>query len=254
MMRTLCKIILQYYLKVITKVVLFVHRPMIVVVAGSVNKTFVRDEVKRVLHTKEYCVRSNPKNFNTEIGLPLAILNIESGYNSYKRWIPAIIAAARAIFQKEFPECLVLELGVSEKGDMRYLLSLVSPRITIITDITQRYIESFSGMDRLVSEYAYLVKKTSRSGKVILNWDNERVRALRDVAAAPVIFFGFAVEDMQNHGKIEKINKDVNGINVSMCYKGEKKNVHISRFGTHHAIASLVGWIVSREINNIRTK
>ncbi len=254
MMRVLCKIILQYYLKVITKIVLFVHHPMIIVIAGSVNKTFVRDEVKRVLHTREYRVSSNPKNFNTEIGLPLAILNIESGYNSYKRWVPAICAAMRAVFQKDFPECLVLELGVAKKGDMRYLLSLVSPHITIITDITQRYIESFSGMDRLVNEYAYLVKKTPQNGKVILNWDNERVRALQDVATAPVTFFGFAMEDMDEHGKIEKISKESNGINVSMCYKGEKKNIHIPRFGTHHAVASLVGWIVLTEINNVRTK
>lgn len=254
MTRFLCKIILQYYLKVITKVVLFVHRPMVIVVAGSVNKTFVRDEVRRVLHTEKYRVRSNPKNFNTEIGLPLAILNIESGYNSYKRWVPAICAAMRAVFQKDFPECLVLELGVAKKGDMRYLLSLVSPRITIITDITQRYIESFSGMDRLVHEYAYLVKKTPRNGNVILNWDNERVRALQNVATAPVTFFGFAVEDVEKHGKIEKISKDLNGINISMCYSGEKKNVHISRFGTHHAVASLIGWIVLREVNNVRMK
>jgi UDP-N-acetylmuramoyl-tripeptide--D-alanyl-D-alanine ligase len=252
-MRLLCKIILQYYLKIIVKIVLFVHRPMIIAVAGSVNKTFVRNEVQRVLHSEQYHVRSNPKNFNTEIGLPLAILNIGSGYNSYRRWIPVMYDAACAIFQKDFPDCLVLELGVAKRGDMRYLLSLVSPRISIITDITQRYIESFSGMDHLIGEYAYLVKKTSQKGCVLLNWDNERVRALQDVAVAPVIFFGATVTDVEHHGKIVHITRESYGMRIELCYKTHKKEVHIPRFGDHHAIASLVGWIVSQEIDNVRS-
>src|SRR3989339_92491 len=119
-MKKIFKIILQYYLKFITKLVLLIHRPTVIAISGSVNKSFFRDEIKKVLAEQGKTVRANPKNFNTEIGLPLAILNIESGYNSYRAWLPIIWKAFLAIFQKNFPEYLVLELGVSQRGDMRY--------------------------------------------------------------------------------------------------------------------------------------
>lgn len=253
-MKPLCKIILQYYLKIITKIVIFIHRPMIIAVAGSVNKTFIRDAIKESVVTAKYRVRSNPKNFNTEIGLPLAILNIGSGYNSYKRWLPVVRDAFYAIFQKDFPECLVLELGVARRGDMRYLLSLVSPRISVITDITQRYVESFAGMDHLVGEYAYLVKRTAHDGRVFLNRDNKRVRLLKKYSHAKVISFGLSSCDgLSNCGIITNMEKKKNGINVKMCYGSQKKEVHIPRFGTHHALGVLIGWIVCKEIDTIKS-
>ena len=240
---------LKCYLKIITKIVLLIHRPLIIVVAGSVNKTFVRNAIRDTLRTDAYHVRANPKNFNTEIGLPLAILNIDSGYNSYRRWTPVLIDALRAIFQKKYPEYLVLELGVSKRGDMRYLMSIITPQITVITDITQRYIESFSGMDRMVSEYAHLVKNTPRNGHVLLNRDNDRVRALAKAAVAPVTFFGFSPE---SDGHVIDVKKMNDGIDITMRYKEEEQVVHVMRFGKHHATAALIAWIVKQSIEVVQ--
>jgi len=248
-MKKFLKIILQYYLKVITKIVLVVHNPVIIVVAGSTNKSFVRDEIKKILLEKEKNVRANPKNFNTEIGLPLAILNIESGYNSYRRWLPVIGSAFGAIFQKKFPEYLVLELGVSQKGDMKYLLSIVKPQIAIVTEITQRYIESFSGMNRLVGEYVYLVKKIKKDGLVILNWDNERVRSLKKYTKARVLYFG--KDNLKCDGEIQEVKKVNNGMQVKMRYIDREKEVLIKRFGNHHATSTLIGWMVENELDNL---
>ncbi len=186
----LLKKLLQYYLKYITKLVLFIYRPTIITIAGSTNKTFVKEEIKKVLKKQGLIIRSNPKSFNTEIGLPLAILNLSSGYNSYRLWLPIIFQAAKAIFNKNFPKILVLELGISEPADMKYLLSIIHPKIAVITDITQRYLESFSDMDELVSEYEYLAKKIDKSGLIILNYDNLRVRKLATSTKVKIKFFG----------------------------------------------------------------
>lgn len=244
-MKKIFKIILQYYLKIITKIVLWIHRPIIITVSGSVNKSFVRDEIKRVLEAQGKTVRANPKNFNTEIGLPLAILNIESGYNSYRRWIPVIASAARAIFQKNFPKYLVLELGVAQKEDMRYLLSLVSPKIAVVAEITQRYIESFSGMDKLVGEYIYLAKNIKKGSKLILNWDNETVRNLKKYSRVPVLYFGNNSKEVD--GEIKEIVKEADGIRVKMRYGEKESEVKIKKFGAHHALAATVGWMIKEE-------
>ena len=246
-MKPFFKTILKYYLKFITKIVLVINRPRIIAVSGSTNKTFVRDEIVRVLLKKGKKVRANPKNFNTEIGLPLAILGIGSGYNSYRHWLPIIVDAARAIFQKNFPEYFVLELGVSQRGDMKYLLSIVRPELCVITEITQRYLEAFSGLDQLVQEYGYLVKNTKKSGQVILNYDNLSVRSLAKKSQAEVIYFGQTVS-LKEGFKIEKITHTEIGELVEICHKNLHKNLSVPRFGTHHAYAAAVGIIMQENI------
>lgn len=246
-MKFILKPLLKYYLKIITKLVLAIHRPRIIAVAGSTNKYAVRDEIKKELLSRGYTVRANPKNFNTEIGLPLAILNIESGYNSYQKWLPVIVSAARAIFQKDFPDFLVLELGVSNRGDMKYLLTLVRPEVSVITDITQRYIESFSGLDRMLAEYEYLVKKTKKKGLVILNYDNLKVRNIAKKANASVWYFG-QTSPLENGVRIASIEKTKKGQTALMEYRDRNIKLEIPRFGAHHVNAAAVGVIV-RQIN-----
>ena len=235
-MKTIFKPILKYYLKLIAKLVLAIHRPKIIVVAGSVNKTFVRDEIKKVLEKAGKSVRANPRNFNTEIGLPLAILNISSGYGSYLEWWPVMGKAFGAIWQKNFPEYLVLELGVSRAGDMRYLLSIVAPEISVVTDITQRYLESFPCMDDLVAEYVYLARKTKKTGAVNLNHDNLRIKELAKKTEALVCYFGETCEDKKDW-QITGIEKNKTGQNVEIKHQEKTTEFSIPRFGRHHAFA-----------------
>ncbi|MFZ2975282.1 MAG: Mur ligase family protein [Candidatus Moraniibacteriota bacterium] len=246
-MKFFCKTILKYYLKYVTKIVLAVHRPTIVAISGSSNKTFIRDEIRKILKEKGKTVRANPKNFNTEIGLPLAILNVESGYNSYRAWLPIIAKSFLAIFQKNFPEYLVLELGVSQKGDMRYLLSIVRPRISIISEINQRYVESFSGMDNLFLEYAYLARRSKKDGALILNYDNARVRNLSKKTRARVEFFGKT--DAPVIFQIEKIEKQKNGQKFWLKHNNKTQEFFVPRFGEHNVYSCAAGKVFEYILN-----
>ena len=244
-MKKIFKLLLKYYLKYITKLVLLIHRPVIIAIAGSTNKTFVKEEVSRVLRELGKNARANPRSFNTEIGLPLAVLNLSSGYNSYKNWLPIISKAFLAIFQRNFPQYLILELGVSDPGDMKYLLSIIKPRLAIITNITQRYLESFSDMDRLAGEYEYLAKKAEKSGVVALNYDNIKVRNMKKITNAPVKFFS-----IKNNNKISnlwqsvEINKTDKGQTVKISHNNIFKEYKINRFGDHHVYNLLIGLII----------
>jgi len=236
------KTILKYYLKIITRLVLFVRRPTVIAVAGSINKHFVKIEIKRVLEKAGKSVRANNKSFNTEIGLPLAILELESGYNSYKNWWPAIKAAPGRIFKKDFPEYLVLELGASDPGDMKYLLSLAKPKIAVITDITQRYLESFSDMEELVKEYKYLAGKLTSADTLVLNYDNQRVRSLEKFTKARTI--SYSVEGKADYYAREIIRKGPAQQFIFQSRAGESQTVTQGRFGTHHIYSFLTGEII----------
>jgi UDP-N-acetylmuramyl pentapeptide synthase len=242
-MKFIFKTILKYYLKYITKLVLFIHRPVIIAVSGSTNKSFAKEEIKKVIEEKKMSVRANPKNFNTEIGLPLAVLNLPSGYNSYGKWLPTIYESFFCIFKKDFPAYLVLELGISRKGDMKYLLSIIKPKISVITDITQRYLESFSGMDDLVGEYKKLIEKTDKNGLAILNYDNSRIQEIaREVSEKlKIVSLG---ENEKADWKVSEIKRLETGESFRVTYGSENKKVEIDRYGRHHIYAKTIGMII----------
>jgi UDP-N-acetylmuramoyl-tripeptide--D-alanyl-D-alanine ligase len=281
-MKFIFKKILQYYLKYITKFVLFIHRPTIIAIAGSTNKTFVKDEISKILKESSFAkatedgeginpapfrqsisdtkrqlpercgvsVRSNPKSFNTEIGLPLAILNLPSGYNSYKNWLPIIFKAGIKIFQFNFPKFLVLEVGVSDPGDMKYLLTIIKPKIVVITDITQRYLEGFEDMDALVEEYEYLVKKVNKKGLVVLNYDNPRIKKMANISRNKIKFFGFG--DGADCRAVE-IKKESGGQLIKIKHNNILSEHKINRFGNHHIYALLVGLIIKQYPKSFNT-
>ncbi|MFP4539555.1 MAG: Mur ligase family protein [Candidatus Paceibacterota bacterium] len=246
-MKRVLKIFLKYYLKVVTKLALFVHRPTVIAVAGSTNKNFTKREIKKRLQDAGLKVRANPKNFNTEIGLPLAILDLQSGYNEYQDWLPALFTAPLRIFQRNFPDHLVLGLGTSDEGDMKYLLSIVKPDISVITEITQRYKEGFSDMDNLVQEYRTLADRTRSGGLLILNADNYRVKDIgKGVGNKKVIYFG---SNGNADIRITKAEKNETGQRLVFRY-GEKEEVEqINRFGRHHLHAFLIGFIIKKELD-----
>jgi UDP-N-acetylmuramyl pentapeptide synthase len=119
---------------------------------------------------------------------------------------------------------------------MRYLLSIVAPEISVVTDITQRYLESFPSMNDLVEEYIYLAKKTRKNGAIILNGDNMRVKELAKKASAEVVYFGETCEDKKDW-KILEIDKTDVGQIVKIKHQEKTAEFPIPRFGRHHAFA-----------------
>ncbi len=224
---------------------IFINKPVIIAIAGSTNKNFTKREIRSRLKEMGVGVRANPKNFNTEIGMPLAILDLPSGYNEYKKWLPTIFKAPLKVFEKDFPEFLILTLGTSDEGDMQYLLSIITPRISVITDITQRYREGFSDMNNLVKEYGTLIEKTEKEGILILNRDNYRIKELGDGTDKKTVYFGF-----DEKSDIRIVDNEKTEVGQKIRLRSEKSDEvrDINRFGKHHAYAFAIGQIVEQEI------
>jgi len=245
-MKPFFKLLLKYYLKYIAKLAILIHRPTIIAVAGSINKPFVKDEIIKQLKFLKKDVRANAKNFNTEIGLPLAVLYLNSGYNSFRNWLPVILKAPKRIFTRNFPKFIVLGLGTSDPGDMKYLLSIVKPQIAIITDITQRYLEGFTDMDSLFKEYKILVKKITKNGILIANNDNQRCRDL----FKPDLSIISVGENENSNYQLLSTKKDLEGMTLEYKANGKIYNVKINKFGKHHIQAFLIGQIIKNYVSD----
>lgn len=241
-MRQILKYLLKTYLKLNAKIILAYHKPIIIAVAGSLNKTFFKDSIYNEISGLGWSSKKTINNFNTEIGLSLSILGLNSGYNSYKKWAWIITEIPKKIFNSQKNNILVLEFGTSEPGDMEYLMSITKPDITIITEISKRYLESFGTIDALINEFKILIKNTKSNGLVVLNYDNKKVLNLRDFSHARVETFGLT-------NKADYFAKSFEQFNSKLEIVGENrlkivKNIVINRHGIHHIYASLASWII----------
>ena len=130
---------------------------------------------------------------------------------------------------------------------MRYLLSIVRPKISIISEINQRYIESFSGMDNLFLEYQYLARRTRKDGALILNYDNARVKRLSKKTKARVEFFGKT--EKTGIFQIEKIEKQEQGQKFWLKHNNKIQKFFTPRFGEHNVYASVAGKVFEYILN-----
>ena len=183
--------LLCYILKKLAQAVVDKYQPKIIGITGSVGKTTTKEAILMVL-AKKYRVRGNIKNYNNEIGLPLTILGLESPGRSLFGWLAVISAAIRLIYKNDpdYPEFVVLEMGVDHPGDMNYLLSIVQPIIGVATAVGQAHLEFFGSQDKIAQEKGQLIASLPLGGYGILNADDQRVMAMASKSKAKIITYG----------------------------------------------------------------
>lgn len=246
-MKKVIKSIIQHYLKYLTKFVLWRHRPFIIAVAGTTNKTAVKEYILKFLREKygESEVRGNPKSYNTEIGLPLAILYLDSGESSAAKWMKVLVQAKmKALFSRKFPKKLVLELGVEEKGDMKNLLEMARPNVAIITNVEGSYTYSNSSLETIQNELKLLVESIPKNGFIILNSDDERVRDLNNFAKGKVITYGF---EEGADARVADSKTDAEGQIFTFHFQEKSEPVRIKKYGR----SNIYAWAVAKVIKNI---
>lgn len=190
----LMKRFLQQILVTLARVTLRRCRPTIVGITGSVGKTSAKEAIFAVVGTK-YRARRSERNYNTEIGMPLAILGMRHHGRNIFTWLVALIRAAIrvAIHVNQCPEMLVLEMGADRPGDIRYLASLARPQVGVITAIGEVpvHVEFFSGPGALAREKSELIAALPPTGYAVLNYDDAAVRGIAGRTRARVLSYGF---------------------------------------------------------------
>jgi len=187
--------ILQGILAHLARAVVRRQRPMIVGITGSVGKTSTREAIRVVL-AADRNVRSAPKNYNNEIGLPTAIIGGRAPGRSPARWV-ALVArglALGAFRELRYPDALVLEYGADRPGDIAYLTRIARPTVGVITAVGPAHTELFRSVERVIAEKRRLIAALPRDGVAVLNRDSEDVYGMRDRTRARVVTYGFHAE------------------------------------------------------------
>jgi UDP-N-acetylmuramoyl-tripeptide--D-alanyl-D-alanine ligase len=94
-------------------------------------------------------------NFNNEIGLPLTLLQLEAKHQ-------------RA----------VLEMGMYATGEITRLCELAQPVVGVVTLVGPVHLERLGTIEAIAEAKAELPQALPANGMAILNYDDERVRAM----------------------------------------------------------------------------
>ncbi len=245
--------ILQYILKILAIITIWRYRPLIIGVTGSVGKTGAKEAIYSVLNER-FNIRRNIKNYNNEIGAPLTVLGSdvspETTFGGLLGWLKIFSKSLiNIIYQRNYPEILVLELGVSKPDDMKYLMSFLPVKIGVFTAIGEfpSHLEFFSGINKLVEEKSLLIKSLPDDGLAVLNYDDSLVKQVGSDLSEKIktTYYGFgegADLRIENYElRVDDIEKGDFGINFKLDYQGSFVPVRLIRvLGKHQVFSAAV--------------
>lgn len=176
-----------------SKLALKRFQPKIVAVTGSAGKTSTKDAIFAVLSDGRF-VRKSEKSYNSELGVPLTILGLESGWGSPWRWFTNVIKGAWVVVGTDpFPKWLVLEVGADRPGDIRRIAKWLRPDIAVITSIPDIpvHVEYFNSPHALAQEKKRLAEHLKHDGILVINGDDVHTKNILKEHEAQAVSFGF---------------------------------------------------------------
>jgi UDP-N-acetylmuramoyl-tripeptide--D-alanyl-D-alanine ligase len=258
--------LLRFKLRYLARFTIARYEPRIIGITGSVGKTSMKNALKAVL-AKNYRVRASLGNLNNELGLSLAILGdwrtedlalvshgTPAGTAKIRKiffWFRVIAGSAWRIVKKteQYPEILILEYGADRPGDIKNLLKIARPEMTIITAVGDipAHVEFFAGPDDVAREKGRLIECLPAAGLAILNGDDDAVARLKSRTRARVMTFGFLKEtDMRITRFENSVEDDIPvGVSFKFEYQGAVVPVHIKGvFGKAQAYAAAAAAVI----------
>jgi len=196
----------------------------VVAITGSAGKTTAKELTAHILESSGRKVLRNLKNYNNGLGLPLTVLNLAKD-DDY--------------------DVAVLEMGMSTPtNEIARLCRITPPDVAVALNVLPVHVEHLGSIENVARAKAELIEGMKTGGTAVLNADDSRVLAMREIAKGETITFG-----------IEQ-KADVTASDIEMTRFGEtrftlsvpsgKADVIFSLSGKHNVLnalaASAVGY------------
>lgn len=226
--RQIILFVLQYQARIYLKK----YKPQLILVCGQIFRTNIKDELLESLRRMNLSVRGSFKGYNSEIGIPLSILNLKAGFTSIIKWFRVIISGFKAINDINPPRFLVLEIVADNAKEMKNLLKLIKPDFLIFTDFDQ----SLNQKDLRVA-YENLVKSMAGEGILLINKDYKVLNNLGKERAEKTLTF--SIEENADIKAID-IKELENGQEFTYIFKNVKEKIALPRFGAAAIYSALI--------------
>ena len=245
------------YLKFIYRVLAFYARkvvrkynPTIIAITGTVGKTTTKESVYQVLSDAfPGKVWKSEGNLNAEIGIPLSILGYKKLPNKFL-WPAFLFGAASRVNQKNYPKYLVLEMGVENKGDLKYFASIFKPQYLIVTSVALAHLSNFSSLEEYQEEKLSILDEVPENGKILLNYDDSILLKIDNDKVVSV-----ASKNLLADYHAESIRLTSKGTEFRICRSGRKIAIRSHLLGEHLINSSMFAFAIADilEVSLIQT-
>ena len=191
----------------------------IVGITGSVGKTSTKEMISAAFETG-FCTMKTAGNQNSQIGVPLTLFRMEKGQ-----------------------EMAVVEMGISEYGEMDNLARFAKPDVAVVTNIGEAHIAQFGKMENTMKEKLKIAKYFTSENRIFLNGDDPLLRKAAESMNCPVTLYG-----MNAHCDYRAENIHIkDGKNCfTMIYPEGREEVVIEQLGLHNVQNALVAMAVAK--------
>ena len=202
----------------------------VVGITGSVGKTSTKEMIASVLG-QQYRVLKTEGNLNNEIGLPLTIFKIKSEH-----------------------QVAVLEMGISEFGEMHRLATMANPDICVITNIGLCHLENLKTRDGILKAKTESFDHIREGGIAILNGDDDKLATIHMVNGTRPVFYGLGKDATENAGTEKSVyatdveSLGLNGTKAVIHIKDEVFEVVIPIPGDHNVYNALAAASVANRL------
>lgn len=143
-----------------------VYPVKVIGITGSVGKTSTKEMLASVLSTK-YRTLKTLKNYNNELGVPLTLFRL-----------------------REEHEVAIVEMGISDFGEMSRLTAIAKPDLCVITNIGQCHLEQLGDRDGVLRAKTEIFEGLQAGGTAYLNGDDDKLVTVSHVNGSKPVFFG----------------------------------------------------------------
>lgn len=189
----------------------------LVAVTGSVGKTTTREMITMALASQKRTFHTE-KNLNSQIGVPITLSRM-----------------------REKDEIAVLELGISEEGQMDILSEMVRPDMAVVTTIGVAHIEYMKTQENIRKQKLSVVHYMKDGGTLLLNGDDALLRNAVETEqlTCRTLFYGtqdwcdYYARDIVYHNEGEDLQ--AMSYTTFTCVHGEEEvSVCLSALGKHN--------------------
>lgn len=192
----------------------------VVGITGSNGKTSTKNMLATILSTQGETIA--PKgSFNNHVGAPISMLRITHD-----------------------TRFLVVEMGASGKGHIAKLVSIAEPDVGVVLKVGLAHAGEFGGIEATQKAKSEMVTDLPETATALLNVDDDRVAAMRDLTRARVVGFGTSADADY---RIAAIETDRTGTRFTLSgptgdqpggadRPAETTDVRLAIIGEHHAM------------------
>ena len=202
------------------------HQATFIGITGSNGKTSTKDLVAGVL-APYFRVQKTAGNFNNNLGLPITILSLD-----------------------EDTDFAVLEMGMSNYGEIEFLSNLAKPQFVAITNIGEAHMQDLGSREGIAKAKFEIVAGLQSSGSLIYDGDEPLLRPFIQkmteeiiVPSINMISFG---SNRSNDFSVESIEATENGSEFNVTGLIEDRFM-IPVLGKHQVKNALVAILIAQK-------